>query len=93
MTFYFISVTVGDERISKGKRHRPLITFFPTTPPEDWFTDDVRREETIIPIHSELRLVMERSDMEDRLIDIVSDYTHSLYRCISKDIFGDEKQY
>lgn len=31
--------------------------------------------------------------MEDRLIDIVSDYTHSLYRCISKDVFGDEKHY
>lgn len=82
-----------NQDIGKEKRHRPLITFFPTKPLTEWFSDDVRREMNIIPIHSELRLVMERSDMDDRMIDTISDYTHSLYRCISKDIFGNEEQY
>lgn len=93
MSSCLILVPTELERIDKGSRHRPLLTFFPTKPPEDWLSDDVRREETIIPIYSELRLVLDRSDMADRLIDIVSDYTHSLYRCISKDIFGNENQY
>uniref|UniRef100_A0A8W8JJA3 Apolipoprotein L3 n=1 Tax=Magallana gigas TaxID=29159 RepID=A0A8W8JJA3_MAGGI len=82
-----------NQDIGKEKRHRPLITFFPTNPRDKCFSDDVRKEINIIPIHSELRLVMERGDMEDRMIDTISDYTHSLYRCISKDIFGNEEQY
>lgn len=57
---------------------------------EDWFSDDVCREEIIIFIYFEFCFVLDRSDMVDWLIDIVFDYIYFLYWCISKDIFGNE---
>jgi hypothetical protein len=65
----------------------------PEKPKQELFSDDVRNEIKIIPMFSEMLLITERVGMEDRLLDAMSDYTHSLYRCISKEIFGNEQSY
>lgn len=80
-------------RVLYSKKHWPLVTFSPEKPKEELFSDDDRHEVKVIPMFSEMLLITERKDMEQRLLDRMSDYTHSFYRCISKEIFGNEHSY
>ncbi|KAK3094674.1 hypothetical protein FSP39_004800 [Pinctada imbricata] len=78
--------------IPKEERHLPMVTFVPSDPCEDDFEDEKRRLPIYSPL-SEIRHIGGRFDMKERCIDASSDYTYSLYRCISKEIFGTEKHF
>ncbi|XP_061169289.1 uncharacterized protein LOC133178587 [Saccostrea echinata] len=84
---------VRNSKVTSKERHWPLITFLPEKPKPAVFTEDIRQEMKVIPMYSEALLIMERDDMKDRLLDNMSDYAYSLYRCISKEIFGNEEQF
>ena len=81
--------------IPEEDSHRPLITFIPAesiTQTENIFEAEVRESPVYTPF-SELRLVRKRPDMKERFIDTSSDHSYSLYRCLSKEIFGAERHY
>ncbi|XP_062585230.1 uncharacterized protein LOC134246897 [Saccostrea cucullata] len=84
---------VKNSKVTDEERHWPLVTFLPKKPEPEMFTDDNRQEMKVIPMYSEVLLIMERDDMQDRLLDKMSDYAYSLYRCLSKEIFGNEEQF
>lgn len=44
----------------------------------------------VCPAFSVLRIALQRPDMEERTLDAVEVKTHSLLRCLSKEIFGTE---
>ncbi|KAK3095854.1 hypothetical protein FSP39_020034 [Pinctada imbricata] len=78
--------------IPKHERHLPMVTVVPSDPCEDKFEDEKRRLPIYSPL-SEIRHISGRFDLMDRCIDASSDYTYSLYRCLSKEIFGTEKHF
>ncbi|XP_062609270.1 uncharacterized protein LOC134271019 [Saccostrea cucullata] len=84
---------VKNSTVSSETRHWPLVTFMEEKPRDNMFSDDVRQGVGVIPMYSEVLLIMEREDMKDYLIDEMSDYAYSLFRCISKEMFGNEKQF
>ncbi|XP_062585211.1 uncharacterized protein LOC134246881 [Saccostrea cucullata] len=86
-------IEVGNCTVPSKKCHWSLLTFLPEKPKDEMFTDDTLHEMRVIPMYSEILLIMERKDMQDRFLDKMSDYAYSLYRCISKEIFGNEEQF
>ena len=74
------------------------MSFVADDPDESCIEKDTRifieKDTRIFPVctpYSSIRVVMQRTDMRERTIDCVEGNGHSLLRCISKEIFGTEK--
>uniref|UniRef100_A0A8W8J9N4 Uncharacterized protein n=1 Tax=Magallana gigas TaxID=29159 RepID=A0A8W8J9N4_MAGGI len=72
-------------------RHHPLPTFLTTDPERNKFGMEIR-DFPACSTFSSVRIAMQRNDMRKRTIDCVEIKQHSLLRCLSKEIFGTEKQ-
>lgn len=71
-------------------RHHPLPTFLTIEPERDKFDLEIR-DFPACSAYSSVRIAMQRADMERRTIDCVELDQHSLLRCLSKEIFGTER--
>ncbi|XP_061169153.1 uncharacterized protein LOC133178473 [Saccostrea echinata] len=78
--------------IAHEQRHTPLVTFLTEDPEMILFTHE-ERQYPLFTRFSETRSILDRPDMKDRMIDANDDSFYSLYRCISKEIFGTENHY
>ncbi|KAK3097096.1 hypothetical protein FSP39_006324 [Pinctada imbricata] len=78
--------------ISKGERHSPLVTFLTEDPADSLFEVEEREFPSCAP-YSEIRGILTRPDMRQRTIDATMDHSFSLFRCVSKEIFGTEENF
>ncbi|XP_062569696.1 uncharacterized protein LOC134231753 [Saccostrea cucullata] len=90
-----IDLKRDEKKILVANRHRPLLTFLSDDVmiSKDLFTDEIRRVPTVFSRYSDIPLLTSRYDMQDKEIDFMSDYSYSLCRCVSKDIFGTENEF
>lgn len=84
METQFLSCVYPDDR------HHPLPTFLTTDPDRNNFDMEIR-DFPACSAYSSVRIAMQRNDMGKRTIDCVEINQHSLLRCLSKEIFGTEK--
>ncbi|XP_062576060.1 uncharacterized protein LOC134237935 [Saccostrea cucullata] len=82
----------GKLHIDRDQRHTPLVTFLTDDPKIDLFTHE-KRQYPLFTKFSEIRSILDRPDMKDRMIEDYDDSFYSLYRCFSKEIFGTENHY
>ena len=76
----------------QNQRHFPLVTFLRKDPTAADFEPEVRELQIFSPF-SDMRKAQERSDLKHRFIDPSTDNSYSLYRCLSKEIFGTERHF
>ncbi|XP_062574698.1 uncharacterized protein LOC134236538 [Saccostrea cucullata] len=90
-----IDLKRDEKKILVSNRHRPLLTFLSDDViiSEALFIDEVRRVPKVFSRYSEIPIIMSRNDMQDKEIDFMSDYSYSLCRCVSKEIFGTENEF
>ncbi|XP_061169296.1 uncharacterized protein LOC133178591 isoform X2 [Saccostrea echinata] len=88
-----IDLKQDEKKILAANRHNPLLTFLSTDISETSFIDEVRHVPTVFSRYSEIPLITSRYDMQDKEIDFMSDYSYSLCRCVSKEIFGTENEF
>lgn len=78
------------EHVEVYQFHYPLVSFLTDDPDIGNFEKETRIFPVCTPFSS-IRVAMQRTDMRERTIDCVEGKGHSFLRCISKEIFGNEK--
>lgn len=72
------------------ERHNPLVSLLSEDPANSKFENETRNFPTFSPFSSE-KIASKRDDMKERTFDCIKNRQHSLMRCLSKEIFGTEK--
>lgn len=78
--------------IQRRDRHHPLTSFLTVALDRIKFESELR----VFPVcsaYSPLRIALQRNDMRQRTFDSVETNKHSLFRCLSKEIFGTENNF
>ncbi|XP_062574694.1 uncharacterized protein LOC134236532 [Saccostrea cucullata] len=85
-------LTIPREDLECHSHVKILLKDFKTDPQADYFCDEQRRV-PLVSFTSEHAIVLSHPEMEDRMIDHISDISFSICKCISKEIFGTEGKF
>ena len=88
--FYSVTEDQYLESVRQEKQHHPLVTFLCEEPDNTLFEKEMR-DFPVLSAYSSLKVAKQRGDMQERSIDCVECSRHSFLRCLSKEIFGNEK--
>ena len=78
------------EHEDEDQLHYPLLSFLADDPDKRNIEKDTRVFPVCSP-YSSIRVAMQRTEMRERTIDCVEGKGDYLLRCISREIFGNEK--
>lgn len=78
--------------VQRNDRHHPLTRYIKVRLDESKFEVELR-DFPVCSTFSPLRIALQRDDMRQRTFDSVEKTQHSLFRCLSKEIFGTENSF
>lgn len=78
--------------IQRSDRHHPLTGYLTVDPDRIKFEVELR-DFPVCSAFSPLRIALQRDDMRQRTFDSVETTQYSLFRCLSKEIFGTENTF